>query len=423
MKFRDQRPPPRTGPQQAQAGRLPLVVAAFIVQAIAVGNQYLTSILLEPLRLEVGVSYSTILLATTGLALACGGLFAPFIGRLLLTYSARSIIILSVILTGCGYLLLGVINNIWEVIVIYACLMAAANSGGLISSAALITQAFDKKRGLFLGLAASGTSVMGFTLPPLVAFLLHSYGLGFACTTVAILALASAPLLWILARARPADRALAIPKNGVDAETGPTVHHLGVKGVIDFFMQRRFLLVVGSSIVCSSAVSALGINLAPIARVSGIGAVSAALLVSCMAASAVISKLVCGYVYDLAAPRWGALIPNIAFLAGCWLLVDDSSPSTLAAASVFIGAGIGGATILPAYLSAFAFSESEFSLAYGLVAFTAILVTELNLAIFGGAVDRSGVYTTALEILMFELCAAIIFIVSTRTMWIRHLKR
>ena len=120
----------------------------------------------------------------------------PFFGKMADKYGAKCIFGVSSVLMGGGFFLCGFVDKLWHFYLFY--LVASLGVGATTSLPATIVQKwFIKKKGLALGIAASGIGAGPLIAAPISAFLISCYGWrnayfiigGLVCLMLALVAL------------------------------------------------------------------------------------------------------------------------------------------------------------------------------------------------------------------------------------------
>lgn len=115
------------------------------------------------------------------------GLISPFVGTLLDRYGPRWLMAFGVLVTGLGFILLSLVNSLWQFYAAMAFLTVGMSFGTFIVLVATVGNWFIRKRGTALAVLMSCSAVGGFALPILVrsieAFgwrhVLFAVGIGF----------------------------------------------------------------------------------------------------------------------------------------------------------------------------------------------------------------------------------------------------
>jgi MFS family permease len=369
--------------------------AGFCNAMLMVGaTAYSFGLFVVPLQAEFGINREQ---ANLGLVLLIIGfaLWAPILGRIIDRQSARRIGIIGAALFAGGFAAISLAGAPWQMALALAGPVAlGSTAAGAFAANTVTARWFVVRRGRALGIVAVATSAGGFVVVPVMARLVATLGWRTALL-VAGLAIGAVVALvtWRFVRDRPADvgqfpdgAAAAPPPDAADdrAWTGRAL--LG---------SRNFWLVgTGAGLLLGSD-QALLVSLVPYGIGRGFTPVAAANLIAVLTASAVIGKLIIGWLADRVDKR--ALF---AFTCGCniaFLLLLRAGPSyaALMAAAAVIGLAIGG--VYPAWttLTAQCFGRVSFGQAYGAMNLVTMPFVLGSITLAGRSFDATGSYDRA----------------------------
>ena len=183
------------------------IVAAGVIILFASSGVgfYCHGVILDPLGSKYGWSKGTISTAVSMFFLVTG-LFGILIGKKIDTYGPKPFLILGALVFSGAYLLLGHIQEVWQLFILYFFLAIGWTGISLIPISTLITNWFIRKRGFAMSLTMTGLSLGGMVMVPLSSYLLQVTDFN---TTVTILgcliSLVIIPCAAILVKSRPSD--------------------------------------------------------------------------------------------------------------------------------------------------------------------------------------------------------------------------
>jgi len=161
--------------------RKPGFFYGYIIVFISLGNELLAwgawgifPIFFESTLAEFGWTRA----ATSGafsLYLLVVALLGIVMGRLNDRFGPRIIITVCGLFLGLGYLLMSQVSAIWQLYLFYGAMLGIGTSG-FIALSATVTRWFVKRRGLMLGMLASGFGLTMAIMPPIATRLLSVYG-------------------------------------------------------------------------------------------------------------------------------------------------------------------------------------------------------------------------------------------------------
>jgi len=193
-----------------------LVLACLGIQAVAGGASiYLYSLFAGEVERAFQVDRATVMLAATGHAITAG-LLGPKLGALLDRHSLRKMLIASSLAMGAGFVLISFTPDVRGFIAGYTLLIPIGSATlTTLFAPLLLSRWFVRQRGLAIGIAALGTKLGGFTLPPLVALLIDEFDWRFAMRVVGVVLAAVVCMLacWAIVD-HPRDRGVAPDGDG-----------------------------------------------------------------------------------------------------------------------------------------------------------------------------------------------------------------
>ncbi|MFC1907596.1 MFS transporter [Chloroflexota bacterium] len=152
-----------------------VVGISFLISMTIYGAMYTFTVFLEPLLAEFGWSRA----ATSGafsLFMVFHGLLYIATGRLTDRFGPRIVITICSIFLGLGYILMSLIDTIWQLYLVYGVIISIGVSGAFIPLASTIARWFILKRGVMTGILTAGVGVGTMLLPRLASWLIEGYG-------------------------------------------------------------------------------------------------------------------------------------------------------------------------------------------------------------------------------------------------------
>ena len=101
------------------------------------------------------------------------GVTQPFMGYLFDRFGVRIVVVSGILIVGVSTLLMAATSSIWYMIAMFGVVAAIGQSGSsMTNTAAMLSKWFRRRRGLVIGLNASGMSLGSLVLVPFAAFLI-----------------------------------------------------------------------------------------------------------------------------------------------------------------------------------------------------------------------------------------------------------
>lgn len=153
-----------------------VLAASFLILFLSSGARYTIGIAFKPLIAEFGWSRSAVSLAVF-LNMAFYSLSVIATGKLYDRFGPKWVIILSTLFVSSGYMLMALSQTLWHFLFLYGVIAAVGLGGTTVPIfAALMSKWFEKRRGLTISLALSGSCLGQFALVPLFTTLIADYG-------------------------------------------------------------------------------------------------------------------------------------------------------------------------------------------------------------------------------------------------------
>jgi sugar phosphate permease len=390
---------PEYGARPVYYGWWVLAATAVIEMLTIGGTSYSAGLFVLPLQKEFALSRAA---ANSPLAISFIGaaLMAPLAGYLLDRYNAQKVIAIGAVAFGLSF---AFIATSWSLPLMAVALAVPAGFGGMaigpLTTTALTSRWFYRRRGRTLGLAAVATSGGGIVVVPILAWAIEQYGWRTALFGEAVLILLIVLALAVfVVRNRPSDLGLEDhPENrgrpAWDMRAGAADAQQWPYGAI--LQTANFWAVGFVFTVVTAYAQALIVTLVPYGTELGFSAASTALLISVFSGCAAITKIGSGYVADFADRRLIVVAATLALVLSAGLLLMFSNYSALLAASSLAGIALGG--VLPSAAAQIGgyFGVPSFGKAMGMLYFAAVGGSVIAVYFAGRVFDTAGSYTPA----------------------------
>lgn len=275
-----------------------IAVAVFCVATVIGSYSYSFTFFVVAWMEEFSSSRTETMLALTA-AQICAGFLLPLAGRAMDRYSVRWLACLGLLFLASGFVAISFASSVLAIIVGYAVFFSVAEAfAGPLMAQTLAAKWFRANRGLAIGLAALGTSLGGFVMPPVIAHLIGDFGWRMAQWFVAgHILLIVVPLMLLVVRSSPADKGVApepeaarARSSGVDESRRWTTREV--------LKSRNFWFIAIGFLPGLELATATLSNLAPYTDDLGIDRQSAAYLMSALSLTMIFGKICIGYFAD-----------------------------------------------------------------------------------------------------------------------------
>ena len=367
-----------------------------------------TGVLITPLSQEFGWSRGDISLALTYLTvgIALGVLLT---GRLIDRYGARRVvctsIVLSILVILSGPLYVASLPLFYTMMFLAAVVGAPTNT---IGYARVISNWFDKRRGLFIGINSAGIG-LGFALAPQICSWAAGIGgwrAGYFSLGLFLLFIIF-PIVYLFFIDKPEDVGLlpdGVQKSATgDQEAADTSEHLSLGEALRTHV--FWLMIIIMSCIAFS-LNGIFSQLAVLVTDRGIDMTTAALVVSTMGISMAVARVVVGYIIDKLFAPMVALGVFLSVLIGVGLLIYGQHLSLYFIAAILMGIGIGTESDLMVYLTSRYYGMRHFATIFSWVFIAHMTGTSLGPYIMGRSFDIHGNYIPILQVCLALLALA-----------------
>ena len=330
-----------------------VVATCMFIAFLTMGTRNAFGAFVVPMEVEFEWN-RTVVSWAAALGALLNGVTQPFMGYLFDRVGVRIVVIAGIAIVGVSTLLMTFTGSIWYLIAMFGVVAAVGQSGtSLTNTGAMLSKWFRRRRGLVIGLNASGMSLGGLILVPFAAFLISliDWRLSWIVLGVMILAL-GIPLAWLFLHDDPARKGLTPdgdppPRTpGAPGSPGaaPAPQPLFANHWRQAFRSFPIWQMSFSYFICGSTTFMLAVHFVPMAVEEGIGQQTAALIFGLMSGLNAIGATGAGWISDRIGGRknWLALV---YFCRGCayvLLVASLLSPQIPALAGLLVFAVVAG---------------------------------------------------------------------------------
>lgn len=352
---------------------------------------------------ETGFATSAYFLAGTISSVIC--IFTgPIAGKLLRGKYMRPTFFICVVGTLVSYACYGFCHSLWQFYLVGALVGIFAMGCGTIPVSVLITNWFEKNRGLMISIAMMGISIGGTVLSPLPSWLIVEFGWRYAYFILCALSLiVLVPIALFVVRRAPQDvglepyghgeeTAVSTKKKNVPASNwNATLKEARKTPILWMFAVGAFLIYFTACFMGHMSYYLQGV---------GFDAAAVASYISLYSVVAIIGKLVLGRIFDRFGPKIGILFGcGTFFLFLVAFIFVQGSPMMLYFAAVMYGFGTCTATVAIPIMTTSVFGAKNYSELYGFVSAFTMTGSAIGSSAIGLVYDLTGSYIPALVIL------------------------
>ena len=367
------------------------LVATLGLMTVGSSAMYVVAVVLPAVQAEfaVGRSEASVPYTLLMIGFGFGGIL---MGRLADRFGVTVPLFIGAAGLGLGFLAAALAPNIW--------LFALAHGIGLglfgcsATFAPLVADTslwFVRRRGIAVGICASGNYLAGAVWPPIVQHLVETQGWRTAYGELAVVCAVTLPLLALALRPRPPAAVAGVSPQAAAASTGSS----GPAQPFGLSPGRAQALLCVAGLACCVAMSMPQVHIVAYCGDLGYGAARGAQMLSLMLAFGIASRLISGLICDriggLRTLLLGSVLQGVALL----LFIPFDSMTSLFIISALFGLFQGG--IVPSYAIIVRehFPPAEAGARVGTVLMFTMLGMALGGWLSGQVFDWTGSYTAA----------------------------
>jgi sugar phosphate permease len=278
---------------------------------------------------------------------------------------------------------------------------------GPLTTSALTSRWFYRRRGRALGIATVATSGGGIVVAPLVGWGIAEFGWRAALFAEAIAISAIVVCLsFLVIRSGPAELGLEThPENrGRPQSDIPFAHHASTVGRAprqwayrDILASPNFWTIGFVLAAVTGIAQALVVTFVPFGSQLGLASAAAISLISVFSLTAAVVKVLSGFIAEFVERRIIMLVSAAAMIASLALLLTTTNYAVLLLACALAGTSLGCALPSSAALVASYFGAPSFGRVMGMLYIAVVLSSVVSVAFTGTIFDRTGAYAPAFE--------------------------
>jgi len=262
------------------------LAAALLLSTIGGVGTWCVVVALPAVQLEFGSARGAASLPYT-LTMIGFGFGGILLGRWSDRVGAMKPVVVGALILGCGFLVASAVGSLWQFAIVQGFLVGVGCSATFSPLLADTSRWFDRRRGIAVGIFASGNYLAGAIWPPIVQHFIASSGWRATYVGLGVFVIVTmVPLAWVLRRRSPTQesrRADGAPDTTRPLGMSPTSLHV-------------LLMIAGFA--CCVAMSMPQVHLVAYCGDLGYGPARGAQMLSLMLGCGVVSRLTFGWISD-----------------------------------------------------------------------------------------------------------------------------
>lgn len=368
--------------------------------SVAVGPLVMTTMgfFMGPISKDFGWTRGQVSAALTTCCIAAA-VTSPFLGRLIDRLGLRKVVIPALIAFCLSVMSIGFSPaSLITFYILFAITGVLSNAANTVPHMKAVASWFDEKRGLAIGITASGIGLGGIFLPVFTQHMITSYGWRAAYIGLGVLAAAvSVPAVLLSLRMKTQEAPHA---QGKDPEEPGHVPGLTTK---DARKRPAFWIICFTTLLVGTIINGLQVHTVPLLTDGGLDMAATAALVALLGFSSLTGRVVGGYLLDkFHAPKIAAFFFLVPIISLALML----NGLLLPLAVVLLGVSIGLEVDLMGFLVSRYLGLRSFGELFGFVMSMFVLGAAFGPLLFGTIFDATGGYTAALPVVGTALVVA-----------------
>lgn len=373
-------------------------VVAGCVMIMALGYAPLVScasLFIKPITEDLGIARSAYTLVNT-ISTLLGVFLAPVAGKLMSSKHMHKILVTCIAGVSISYGMFSVANSlpVFYFIAVFVGIFAAGST--MIPISVVITNWFQKQRGLATSIAMAGSGIGGAILSPVIGKLITGYGWRQTYVVIAaVMFCVLVPIGVFIIRQKPSDKGLQPygygestneKKSSSTVEWNVSLKELKSKPLFWAFILGITLIALTGAIISHipSAVMDAGYSTAKAASITSI-----------YMAIAVPGKLLLGHIFDKYGAKAGIIFGNTAFFLSTIALLFISAEPLLYIMAVLFGFGTCIGTVSVSVLTSKLFGSKHYAETFGFVSMFSNAGFAFGVPIIAVVYDVTGTYKIA----------------------------
>lgn len=317
-----------------------LATAALLLVILGYGSRLTIGVFFKPILNEFNWSRALTSGAVT-LSMVGQGAGAIIMGRLNDKFGPRFVMTLCSCLLGAGYLLMAMIDSIWQFYLFYGVIVGLGMSGVFTSLLSTVARWFNKRRGLMAGIVSAGTGIGQLVAPPAANWLISVHDWRFSYIIIGGIVLVFGVIIAQLLKRDPSKMGLTPYGNNQPAKHQLTSDNLGlsVRGVIH---TRQYWMMIVTFFALGYVLMAINTHLVPNITDLGISSATAANIFAVCGAFSAVGCIALGAAAERLGNRRSLVIYFFVIVLTLFWLTQLTTIWPLILFAVFFGLSSGG---------------------------------------------------------------------------------
>ena len=302
-----------------------VVIAAMIGAAVLIGSRHSYGVFFKSIESDFDLNRAL----TSGVFsafMAFSAIFSVLGGWALDKFGPKWTMAIMGFFTGLSLLLTSQTTSMWQLFISYSLLLSVGTAGTVVALIPVVSRWFDKKRGIAIGIATSGTGLGTLVVAPTAAYLISNFDWRLSYMVLGLVTWLVVISLAMLLRRNPGE--IGDLPDGVKSgtgvsepiDTGVDAQQSGLS-TGQAFRTKNFWLMLTVWLSFAVCLSLIMTHVIPYATDLGISPIKASAILSIIGGCQIIARLSVGRISDIV----GRKIPGVVCALICigaliWLI-------------------------------------------------------------------------------------------------------
>lgn len=391
-----------------------IVISCFLIMSLVYSPVInLVSLYTKPVSESLGIGRSEFNMYYTIMA-AVSMVSCPLFGKLMKKFDIRALVSVCILLVIGAYIGFSFSNKLIYFYILSVPIGVGVTGAAIIPISALITNWFNEKRGLCLGLVLSGSGFGGIILSPITNWIITNYGWRSSYFVTAILMLiVTIPFSVFVIRLNPSDKGLE-PLGG---ELIVSLNQKETSGLSysETLKTASFWILCLAITISGVIINSTGVILSTYLTDIGYTSQNASLILSLSLGTVIFGKILVGKLCDAKGIKLSLTVICVSILGAMLALKGASVLMVGIIYTIFTGVGSTSVTVAPSYITAGLFGDKEYSSKFGVVAIFGSLGAALSPIISGTIYNINHSYSLLLNVLVvLSVACFVLFMIAIK---------
>jgi OFA family oxalate/formate antiporter-like MFS transporter len=378
-----------------------IVAAAFLAMLAHAGSYYCFGVFFKPVQLELGWMRADVSWAIFLQQVVHGASYI-LVGTLIDRHGPRKVMPPFAMLLFVGYALVSQTSALWHLYLFYGGFVGIGYGIGYAPLASIVARWFDRRKGLALGIAASGIAVGTMIVPPLASYFILYTGWRVAFIIIGLILLVIFLAVAFILKGSPQEKGLApygyqelsFPQHVATENNISPSQESGVE-LSDALRSRQLWIIIIAFGAFFFGQQMVMFHIVNYATDIGISATLAASILSFVGIGGLVGRLAFGGLSDVVGVKRLLLVclAGMTILLACLILIKSMALFT--AFGLIFGFLYGGVVPLQAALINRVFGSKAMGAILGAVVFGQITAAAVGPLLAGYIFDATQSYTYA----------------------------